>query len=416
MARRSFGSIRKRKNGTFQASYHDRRGKRQSAGVFPTKSDANAALSVVETEMRKGIWRDPAAGKERFGDYAQRWLTWREHKLAPRTLDQYQSLFRCHLEPTFGHIPIDQVDTPMIRTWNAELARSKPGASVSAYRLLRAIFNTAVDDDVILRNPCRVGGAGSDRAPQRVPPTLDEVRALANAMRDDLRLMVVLACAFPVRRNELLGLQRCDVDLRECTISVQRQIEECPGRKELKYRTTKNGETGSVRLSPQVMSVVQAHIERFVDCDPCAPLFPARNGQPLRPSSFWHFWTKARKQTGLMRYHFHDLRHYAGTTLASNGASVSEIQKRGRWKSTAMPLRYQHATKERDDYLAQKTAAFVPLPGETSGEIAPRSRPSPLPTRAFTLDDTLTSENDEKCSGGETRTLNLAVNSRLLCH
>ncbi len=28
----------------------------------------------------------------------------------------------------------------------------------------------------------------------------------------------------------------------------------------------------------------------------------------------------------------------------------------------------------------------------------------------------LTSENDEKCSGGETRTLNLAVNSRLLCH
>ena len=28
----------------------------------------------------------------------------------------------------------------------------------------------------------------------------------------------------------------------------------------------------------------------------------------------------------------------------------------------------------------------------------------------------LTSTNDEECSGGETRTLNLAVNSRLLCH
>ncbi len=28
----------------------------------------------------------------------------------------------------------------------------------------------------------------------------------------------------------------------------------------------------------------------------------------------------------------------------------------------------------------------------------------------------LTSENEEKCSGGETRTHNLAVNSRLLCH
>ena len=81
-----------------------------------------------------------------------------------------------------------------------------------------------------------------------------------------------------------------------------------------------------------------------------------------------------------------------------------------------MPLRYQHATKERDSYLAHATAVFVPLPDVLPEEIAPAARPSPLPTRAFTLDDALTSENDEKCSGGETRTLNLAVNSRLLCH
>ena len=30
--------------------------------------------------------------------------------------------------------------------------------------------------------------------------------------------------------------------------------------------------------------------------------------------------------------------------------------------------------------------------------------------------DPLTRENKEECSGGETRTHNLAVNSRLLCH
>ncbi len=78
-----------------------------------------------------------------------------------------------------------------------------------------------------------------------------------------------------------------------------------------------------------------------------------------------------------------------------------------------MPVRYQHATMERDDYLAQKTAAYMPLPGD---EIAPRSRPNELSTRPFTLGDALTSQHEEKCSGGETRTLNLAVNSRLLCH
>jgi hypothetical protein len=252
VARRSFGSIRKRANGRWQAYYLDRAKRRRSAGVFKTKADANAALSAIETDLKRGIWRDPTAGKQCLADYARKWLVWREPSLAPRTLDQYKSLIRTHLEPTFGHHAIEQIDAATVRSWNAELAKTKPGAAVSSYRLLRAILNTAVDDEVILRSPCRIKGAGSDRAPERIPPTMEEVRALLKAMPENLKAAVVLACAFPVRRNEILGLQRCDVDLQHCTISVQRQLEECPGRTDLKYRTTKNHETGSVRLSTDV--------------------------------------------------------------------------------------------------------------------------------------------------------------------
>jgi integrase len=148
----------------------------------------------------------------------------------------------------------------MVRTWNAKLSKSTPGQAVSAYRLLRAILNTAVDDDVISRNPCRVKGAGSDRAPERVPPTLDEVRALTNAMPDKLKLAVVLACAFPVRKGELLGLQRCDINLPQSMISIQRQLAEVAGRPDLRYRRTKNGETGVVELDPIVIKVVAEHL------------------------------------------------------------------------------------------------------------------------------------------------------------
>jgi hypothetical protein len=73
-----------------------------------------------------------------------------------------------------------------------------------------------------------------------------------------------------------------------------------------------------------------------------------------------------------------------------------------------MPLRYQHATKERDSYLAHATAAFVPLPEVPPEEIAPAARLTQMPTRAFSLEEALTSENEGKCSGGETRTHNLA--------
>lgn len=56
----------------------------------------------------------------------------------------------------------------MIREWRAVLLDQ--GVSVStaakAYRLLRAVLTTAVDEDKILSgNPCRIRGAGTSERP-----------------------------------------------------------------------------------------------------------------------------------------------------------------------------------------------------------------------------------------------------------
>ena len=70
----------------------------------------------------------------------------------------------------------------MVRKWRADLLAK--GVSVSmaakAYRLLRAVLTTAVEEDKILpRNPCRVRGAGEEHAPERPVLTVDQVFDLA---------------------------------------------------------------------------------------------------------------------------------------------------------------------------------------------------------------------------------------------
>jgi len=70
----------------------------------------------------------------------------------------------------------------MIRKWRAELLGN--GVSVSmaakAYRLLRAVLATAVEEDKILpRNPCRVRGAGEEHAAERPVLTVAQVFELA---------------------------------------------------------------------------------------------------------------------------------------------------------------------------------------------------------------------------------------------
>jgi hypothetical protein len=54
-----------------------------------------------------------------------------------------------------------------VRSWRKELLAG--GASevtvAKAYRLLKAVLNTAVDDELIQRNPCRIRGAASEPSP-----------------------------------------------------------------------------------------------------------------------------------------------------------------------------------------------------------------------------------------------------------
>jgi hypothetical protein len=73
----------------------------------------------------------------------------------------------------------------MIRQWRSDLLTAGVSETMAAksYRLLRAILNTAVDEDRILpRNPCRVRGADKETAAERPVLTVAQVFQLADAM------------------------------------------------------------------------------------------------------------------------------------------------------------------------------------------------------------------------------------------
>ena len=55
--------------------------------------------------------------------------------------------------------------------------------AAKAYRLLRAIFHTALDDGLIRRNPCRIKGAGRENSPERPVLTVAQVYAPSRCCR-----------------------------------------------------------------------------------------------------------------------------------------------------------------------------------------------------------------------------------------
>ena len=419
-ARRHFGAIRKLPSGRFQASYWLEGRRHIAETTFATKGDANAFLDATSAAVTRGDWINPEFGRIEFKEYATLWLAQRTD-IRPRTREYYCWLIKKKLVPHFGDREIAKVTPVHVRSWYAGIAAETPGVARSAYRLLRAIFNTAIQDDLIMKNPCRVKGAGTDRSAERTVPTVEQVAMLTLAMPEQYRAAVVFAAWGTLRRGEVLGLMRNDIDVDAGAVRVERTLHEYHDGS-LEIGPTKNGEPRRVHLPSAVMPLVVDHLERFVGEEPDSPMFVGATGEPLRPSNFWVIWEQARKTVGLKPIRFHDLRHFAATMFASTGASTKEIMSRGGWKSVTMVVRYEHASEERDAFLADalnpytQTGIVIPIGLRDNKDRARSAHDGDDGVGEEEGPPPLNRENDAKSSGGETRTLNLAVNSRLLCH
>src|ERR1035437_2807049 len=355
--RRHFGSVRKRSSGRWQATYwHD--GRLHTAGTFAAKADALAYLSTMEADLRRGAWIDPRAGQITLKTYADEWLE-RRPDLAVRTRELYRHLLDRHILPALGNATLAGLAPSKIRGWHAGIAQSHPSTAAKAYRLLSTIMRTAVVDGLILTSPCKVDGAGTERAAERPMATIAEVDALTTAMPDHLRLIVLLATWCQLRRGEILGLRRQDIDLMHATIQIEQSRTFTMGGQSLTKEPKTAAGRRSLAVPKHLMVTMAEHLDHFTDASPDALVFTCRSGIPLTRNSLRAAWERSRATIGRPDLHLHDLRHTGLTLAAATGATTAELMHRAGHSSASTALRYQHATKDRDRVLADALGALV---------------------------------------------------------
>jgi hypothetical protein len=187
--RRHFGHVRRFASGRYQAAYWQEGRRHVAPTTFRSKADANAFLDAVATSIGRGDWVDPELGRISFSSYAGMWLAQRTD-IRDRTKEYYGWLITNRLDPAFGQRELSKTTPVMVRSWYAELAARTPGVVRSSYRLLKAIFNTAITDDLVLKNPCRVKGGATDRVTDRRIPDVKQVAALTQARPEQYRAAV----------------------------------------------------------------------------------------------------------------------------------------------------------------------------------------------------------------------------------
>ncbi|WP_079277782.1 tyrosine-type recombinase/integrase [Streptomyces sp. CB03234] len=351
--RRSFGAIRKLPSGRYQARYPGTDGVLRAAPeTYETKRDAEVFLAQIQADQTRGDWIDPSAGEVLFAEYATRWID--ERGVAPTTDELYRRLLRLHLEPTFGDLYVNRISPARVRAWRAERLRATGATTVAkSYRLLKAIMETAVEDDMIRKNPCRIRGAGREDADERPVATVEQVFAVADVIGLRWRLMVLLGAFASMRPEELAELRRSDVDLDVGSVWVRRAAPELnTGRRVIGGPKSRAGRREIV-LPSFLHEDVRRHLEWFAQPGLDGLVFVGEKGAALRGTTFGRKWRKARDTVGLPKeFRFYDLRHTGNTLAADTGAKLKDLMVRAGQSSEKAQLIYQHSTKEHQRKLA----------------------------------------------------------------
>ena len=327
---------------------------------------------------------------------------------------------------------------------NGEQRPSKPRArGLSAKTVwnvhicLRTALNDAIEDGLIRTNPAKGALKEPTNHKEMKTWTVEELRAFLDFVRDDRNYALYRLAAYSgMRRGELLGLRWKDVKFHLGSASVQQQLgygddeddvdddaTEVDAAPVLVAVKSKAGRR-SISLDDLTLAALQNHRaaqelerraagHRYRDHD---LVFCRPHGTAHEPSTISRQFERRARRRGLKRIRFHDLRHTHATLLLEAGVDITVVSRRlGHANVQITAERYAHVTAKLQYDAAARFSTLLDgalQPPATPGECDPVV--TPLPKMAPNDPMFGADLNTKPGSGARIRTVNLAVNSRLL--
>lgn len=226
---------------------------------FDTLEDAKAWLRRAGTDSERGEFVDPRDGSITIADYVTR--HWQACvRGAPGTVKRVDERVRLHVLPHIGDVALRDVTASVLRGYIATLeGECAPRYARQILTTLSNVFETAIDDKRLVRNPMRAKSVRWPKAPedQREAWPLETAQRVRDVINKRYRIAVVVALGCGLRQGEAFGLSPADIDFERGLIRVRRQVQLLYGR--LYFTLPKGGKTRVVDMPPSVAAELRAN-------------------------------------------------------------------------------------------------------------------------------------------------------------
>ena len=321
-----------------------------------TKTEANYRLEKLLMQYNTGdlYLQDTMTHAERernrianmlVEDYLREWLEQHKPNISNSTYVNYKRMIDGRVTAFFKpmKLKVNEVTGDEVNAYYAEIrADGLKGTTAQRHHaMLHRAFKQAVKRRIIASNPCQQ----ADR-PKSVPfignyYNADELKELLNCVEGDpIRLVIMLAAYYGLRRSEVLGLKWSAVDFTAKTVSIRHKIleEETKSGLVLKgYDVMKT--KSSYRTLPLIPHVEEELVAEKARQEEMRTVMRGAYskeyaeyicvdalGRLITPQYVSNHFQVILKENGLRKIRFHDLRHTCASLLLANNIPMKMIQ------------------------------------------------------------------------------------------
>ncbi len=194
--------------------------------------------------------RSNTCNKHDFSDYALNWFnTFSKPNIATVTAETYMRQISNRLIPAFENMYIEDITIDDVQRLFNDM-NCKKATKDKVKIVLNQIFDAALEDGYINKNPLKskrlkiVGGASETTRTYTTEQMQYLINHINDIENDQDKVYLVLAALHPLRLEEVLGLQKQDIDISNKRIHVNCAVTH-PTRNEPEIKQTKT--TSSVR-------------------------------------------------------------------------------------------------------------------------------------------------------------------------
>lgn len=260
---------RRRKHGTrYTAIYLDADGIERSAGTFDSSKEANDAWIAAEAKVKEGRGYHLVNGRKLFREYVEE--DWLPNRVAEASTKQNETYcLYAHIMAAFENKRMLDIHPIDIKRWLTDLKEA--GLSAANRKVQKAILSTilgsAVDDQILVWNPCKV--VKTDPVPEQPIEIVNpaEFDRFYNTLPDPMsKLLVEVAIETGMRWGELTELRPKDFDQTNCVITVTRAVVSLTpefhpeGQRYLVKDYPKGRNFRRIKIGPEVASRLTEHI------------------------------------------------------------------------------------------------------------------------------------------------------------